>query len=207
MIIISDIIKIRESNSYLPNKPFPAGAAATSRRPPYPTLPLSRISFQQLFNLTQNRRVSWFRFSIPLPFRVEFEIPKKTALSTEFQILNRFFIEQCFNFMLNHQVKPIRATTDFAIHFVFHSASIFRPLNLAVRRWRTQTATPAVHNASKSSKMSPQELDWFLPNHEECFITGKASDKCQREMRKTINGHNLLWAMTIALFLGFHLSG
>ncbi|KAJ0975178.1 hypothetical protein J5N97_017143 [Dioscorea zingiberensis] len=32
------------------------------------------------------------------------------------------------------------------------------------------------------------------------FITGEASDKCQREKRKTINGDDLLWAMTT---LGF----
>ncbi|KAI3794548.1 hypothetical protein L1987_37180 [Smallanthus sonchifolius] len=32
------------------------------------------------------------------------------------------------------------------------------------------------------------------------FITGEASDKCQREKRKTINGEDLLWAMTT---LGF----
>lgn len=32
------------------------------------------------------------------------------------------------------------------------------------------------------------------------FVTGEASDKCQREKRKTINGDDLLWAMTT---LGF----
>ncbi|MEW5297818.1 MAG: hypothetical protein WDW38_006999 [Sanguina aurantia] len=32
------------------------------------------------------------------------------------------------------------------------------------------------------------------------FITSEASDKCQREKRKTINGDDLLWAMTT---LGF----
>ncbi|CAH8378938.1 unnamed protein product [Eruca vesicaria subsp. sativa] len=32
------------------------------------------------------------------------------------------------------------------------------------------------------------------------FITGEASDKCQKEKRKTINGDDLLWAMTT---LGF----
>ena len=32
------------------------------------------------------------------------------------------------------------------------------------------------------------------------FITGEASDKCQREKRKTINGDDLLWAMAT---LGF----
>ena len=32
------------------------------------------------------------------------------------------------------------------------------------------------------------------------FITSEASDKCQREKRKTINGDDLLWAMST---LGF----
>lgn len=32
------------------------------------------------------------------------------------------------------------------------------------------------------------------------FLTSRASDKCQREKRKTINGDDLLWAMTT---LGF----
>ncbi|KAI3930696.1 hypothetical protein MKX01_037142 [Papaver californicum] len=32
------------------------------------------------------------------------------------------------------------------------------------------------------------------------FVTGEASDKCQREKRKTINGDDLLWAM---ITLGF----
>ncbi|XP_059640876.1 nuclear transcription factor Y subunit B-3-like [Cornus florida] len=32
------------------------------------------------------------------------------------------------------------------------------------------------------------------------FVTGEASDKCQREKRKTVNGDDLLWAMTT---LGF----
>jgi len=32
------------------------------------------------------------------------------------------------------------------------------------------------------------------------FITSDASDKCQREKRKTINGDDLLWAMST---LGF----
>ncbi|CAN6477830.1 unnamed protein product [Victoria cruziana] len=81
-----------------------------------------------------------------------------------------------------------------------------------------------------SSEMSPREQDRFLPianvsrimkkalpanakiskdakeTVQECvsefisFITGEASDKCQREKRKTINGDDLLWAMTT---LGF----
>ncbi|TKY47029.1 Nuclear transcription factor Y subunit B-3 [Spatholobus suberectus] len=83
---------------------------------------------------------------------------------------------------------------------------------------------------AQSSEMSPREQDRFLPianvsrimkkalpanakiskdakeTVQECvsefisFITGEASDKCQREKRKTINGDDLLWAMTT---LGF----
>ncbi|KHN11144.1 Nuclear transcription factor Y subunit B-3 [Glycine soja] len=86
------------------------------------------------------------------------------------------------------------------------------------------------HNGGKGSEMSPREQDRFLPianvsrimkkalpanakiskdakeTVQECvsefisFITGEASDKCQREKRKTINGDDLLWAMTT---LGF----
>jgi nuclear transcription Y subunit beta len=33
-----------------------------------------------------------------------------------------------------------------------------------------------------------------------CFITSEASDKCQTEKRKTINGEDILWAMST---LGF----
>ncbi|KAL2332824.1 hypothetical protein Fmac_014037 [Flemingia macrophylla] len=86
------------------------------------------------------------------------------------------------------------------------------------------------HHGGKGSEMSPREQDRFLPianvsrimkkalpanakiskdakeTVQECvsefisFITGEASDKCQREKRKTINGDDLLWAMTT---LGF----
>lgn len=86
------------------------------------------------------------------------------------------------------------------------------------------------HNAGNGEFSSPREQDRFLPianvsrimkkalpanakiskdakeTVQECvsefisFITGEASDKCQREKRKTINGDDLLWAMTT---LGF----
>nr|DAD20224.1 TPA_asm: hypothetical protein HUJ06_021687 [Nelumbo nucifera] len=86
------------------------------------------------------------------------------------------------------------------------------------------------HNNNANSEFSPREQDRFLPianvsrimkkalpanakiskdakeTVQECvsefisFITGEASDKCQREKRKTINGDDLLWAMTT---LGF----
>ncbi|XVE83232.1 hypothetical protein DITRI_Ditri16bG0071100 [Diplodiscus trichospermus] len=49
---------------------------------------------------------------------------------------------------------------------------------------------------SKEAKVTVQECaSEFIS-----FITGEASDKCQREKRKTINGDDLLWAMTT---LGF----
>ncbi|XP_059662396.1 nuclear transcription factor Y subunit B-3-like [Cornus florida] len=86
------------------------------------------------------------------------------------------------------------------------------------------------HSHAGNSELSPREQDRFLPianvsrimkkalpanakiskdakeTVQECvsefisFITGEASDKCQREKRKTINGDDLLWAMTT---LGF----
>ncbi|XP_073146991.1 uncharacterized protein [Henckelia pumila] len=49
---------------------------------------------------------------------------------------------------------------------------------------------------SKEAKQTVQECVSEFIN----FITGEASDKCQREKRKTINGDDLLWAMTT---LGF----
>ncbi|KAJ6426247.1 hypothetical protein OIU84_026768 [Salix udensis] len=61
-------------------------------------------------------------------------------------------------------------------------------------------------NNSNTNESSPREQDRLLPIANECvsefisFITGEASDKCQREKRKTINGDDLLWAMTT---LGF----
>ncbi|XVE86680.1 hypothetical protein DITRI_Ditri18aG0053800 [Diplodiscus trichospermus] len=55
---------------------------------------------------------------------------------------------------------------------------------------------PANAKISKEAKETVQEcVSEFIS-----FITGEASDKCQRERRKTINGDDLLWAMTT---LGF----
>ncbi|KAJ4964586.1 hypothetical protein NE237_016435 [Protea cynaroides] len=55
---------------------------------------------------------------------------------------------------------------------------------------------PANAKISKEAKETVQECaSEFIS-----FITGEASDKCQREKRKTINGDDLLWAMTT---LGF----
>ncbi|KAF8662410.1 hypothetical protein HU200_055990 [Digitaria exilis] len=55
---------------------------------------------------------------------------------------------------------------------------------------------PANAKISKEAKETVQEcVSEFIS-----FVTGEASDKCQREKRKTINGDDLLWAMTT---LGF----
>ncbi|RDX69392.1 Nuclear transcription factor Y subunit B-3, partial [Mucuna pruriens] len=57
-------------------------------------------------------------------------------------------------------------------------------------------ALPANAKISKEAKETVQEcVSEFIS-----FITGEASDKCQKEKRKTINGDDLLWAMTT---LGF----
>ncbi|KAE8706932.1 Nuclear transcription factor Y subunit B-1 [Hibiscus syriacus] len=55
---------------------------------------------------------------------------------------------------------------------------------------------PTNAKISKEAKETVQEcVSEFIS-----FITGEASDKCQREKRKTINGDDLLWAMVT---LGF----
>lgn len=57
-------------------------------------------------------------------------------------------------------------------------------------------ALPANGKIAKDAKETVQEcVSEFIS-----FITSEASDKCQREKRKTINGDDLLWAMTT---LGF----
>ncbi|CAL1409307.1 unnamed protein product [Linum trigynum] len=91
----------------------------------------------------------------------------------------------------------------------------------------TTTTTPTHHHTSSNNN---KEQDRFLPianvgrimkkvipgngkiskdakeTVQECvsefisFVTGEASDKCQREKRKTINGDDIIWAITT---LGF----
>ncbi|XP_073055866.1 nuclear transcription factor Y subunit B-3-like [Primulina eburnea] len=57
-------------------------------------------------------------------------------------------------------------------------------------------ALPANAKISKDAKETVQEcVSEFIS-----FITGEASDKCQRERRKTVNGDDLIWAITT---LGF----
>ncbi|XP_054822665.1 nuclear transcription factor Y subunit B-3-like [Prosopis cineraria] len=55
---------------------------------------------------------------------------------------------------------------------------------------------PANGKISKDAKETVQEcVSEFIS-----FVTGEASDKCQREKRKTINGDDIIWAITT---LGF----
>jgi nuclear transcription Y subunit beta len=57
-------------------------------------------------------------------------------------------------------------------------------------------AVPLPTKVSKEAKEAVQEsVSEFIS-----FITSEASDKCQQEKRKTINGDDLLWAMST---LGF----
>jgi nuclear transcription Y subunit beta len=57
-------------------------------------------------------------------------------------------------------------------------------------------ALPANAKIAKDAKETVQEcVSEFIS-----FITSEASDKCQREKRKTINGEDLLWSMST---LGF----
>ncbi|XP_068669463.1 nuclear transcription factor Y subunit B-like [Aristolochia californica] len=57
-------------------------------------------------------------------------------------------------------------------------------------------ALPANGKIAKDAKETVQEcVSEFIS-----FITSEASEKCQREKRKTINGDDLLWAMAT---LGF----
>jgi nuclear transcription Y subunit beta len=59
-----------------------------------------------------------------------------------------------------------------------------------------QKALPPNAKVAKDGKDTVQEcVSEFVS-----FITSEASDKCQREKRKTINGDDILWAMST---LGF----
>lgn len=60
----------------------------------------------------------------------------------------------------------------------------------------TPQALPSSAKVAKDGKDTIQEcVSEFVS-----FITSEASDKCQREKRKTINGDDILWAMST---LGF----
>lgn len=84
-------------------------------------------------------------------------------------------------------------------HYRDHDASVreqdrFLPIANVSRIMKK--ALPSNAKISKDAKETVQEcVSEFIS-----FITGEASDKCQREKRKTINGDDLLWAMST---LGF----
>ncbi|KAL6338318.1 hypothetical protein AAG906_018665 [Vitis piasezkii] len=70
----------------------------------------------------------------------------------------------------------------------------------------TNPESPCLKSSSGSGSNSiNKEQDRFLPIANvgrimKSFVTGEASDKCQREKRKTINGEDIIWAITT---LGF----
>lgn len=52
-------------------------------------------------------------------------------------------------------------------------------------------ALPDNAKVAKDAKETVQEcVSEFI-----CFITSEASDRCQQEKRKTVNGEDILWAM------------
>lgn len=53
-------------------------------------------------------------------------------------------------------------------------------------------ALPENAKIAKDAKETIQEcISEFI-----CFVTSEASDRCQQEKRKTINGEDILWAMS-----------
>ena len=77
-------------------------------------------------------------------------------------------------------------------HLLFFSS----PCQIANISRIMKKGLPASAKIAKDSKECVQEcISEFLS-----FVTSEASDKCQREKRKTINGDDLLWAMST---LGF----
>ncbi|RVW56809.1 Nuclear transcription factor Y subunit B-8 [Vitis vinifera] len=66
-------------------------------------------------------------------------------------------------------------------------------------------ALPANGKIAKDAKETLQEcvsefISFITSEYEDFVFTCRASDKCQKEKRKTINGDDLLWAMAT---LGF----
>ncbi|KAL4419896.1 hypothetical protein ABPG75_006994 [Micractinium tetrahymenae] len=73
----------------------------------------------------------------------------------------------------------------------FEAADQDRLLPIANISRIMKRALPGNAKIAKDAKETVQEcLSEFIS-----FITSEASDKCQRERRKTINGDDLLWAM------------
>lgn len=72
----------------------------------------------------------------------------------------------------------------------------YLPISHAFASFHTPSPQPANAKIAKDAKETVQEcVSEFIS-----FITSEASDKCQQEKRKTINGDDLLWAMST---LGF----
>ncbi|CAK8578858.1 unnamed protein product [Lathyrus sativus] len=94
------------------------------------------------------------------------------------------------------QTSPVGSPTSGNISDSSSSKEQDRFLPIANVSRIMKRALPANAKISKEAKETVQEcVSEFIS-----FITGEASDKCQREKRKTINGDDLLWAMTT---LGF----
>lgn len=93
---------------------------------------------------------------------------------------------------LNKGAKFIHLLWDFSPIFFFSLSE----LNLSHQSTinnnnNTQRVLPANEKISKEAKEAVQEcVSEFIS-----FITSEASDRCQQEKRKTINGEDLLWAM------------
>lgn len=95
-----------------------------------------------------------------------------------------------------NQSSPVGSPTSGNISDSSSSKEQDRFLPIANVSRIMKKALPANAKISKEAKETVQEcVSEFIS-----FITGEASDKCQREKRKTINGDDLLWAMTT---LGF----
>ncbi|KAL2342995.1 hypothetical protein Fmac_004280 [Flemingia macrophylla] len=95
-----------------------------------------------------------------------------------------------------NQTSPVGSPTSGNISDSSISKEQDRFLPIANVSRIMKRALPANAKISKEAKETVQEcVSEFIS-----FITGEASDKCQREKRKTINGDDLLWAMTT---LGF----
>ncbi|KAF8409736.1 hypothetical protein HHK36_005815 [Tetracentron sinense] len=123
----------------------------------------------------------------------------------------------------------VRLHSDIKVHLDFKAFLIVFTFQSEIMA-DSDNESGGQYNSNANSELSPREQDRFLPianvsrimkkalpanakiskdakeTVQECvsefisFITGEASDKCQREKRKTINGDDLLWAMTT---LGF----
>jgi len=92
------------------------------------------------------------------------------------------------------KLKSVRLCCPF---FLAHRIPSYPPISNALAfLLPTPCSQPANAKIAKDAKETVQEcVSEFIS-----FITSEASDKCQQEKRKTINGDDLLWAMST---LGF----